>query len=250
VGQKRTVTAGATRHVPPPQQADARFGSRALLAGLALLLVAVPFGLLLLFVRDRWGPLLEVDDGARDDLHGYAVAHPWFVSAMKTLSTAGSTPVYLTVFTAIVCWLVWRRQPRSALFVGVTMVGNALLNLAVKHAVERSRPVLPDPVATAGGLSFPSGHAQSAIAAYAVLLLLLLPRLPRTWRPVVLVVAVLMVLGIGASRVSLGVHYVSDVLAGYALGAAWVIAMVAAFDELRRGRGPARDKPPLSPEAG
>jgi undecaprenyl-diphosphatase len=221
-----------------------------LLAGVALVLVAVPFGLLLLFVRSHWTPLLHVDDGARDGLHGFAVRHQWFVRTAKVLSFAGSTPVYLTAFTVLVVWLAVRRQPRSALFVAVTMAGNSLLNSAVKHLVARSRPSLPDPVATASGLSFPSGHAQSAFAAYAVVLLLLLPRLSRSWRPAAVTAAVVMVLGIGASRVALGVHYVSDVLAGYALGAAWVAAMIAAFDVFRRGRVSPPDQPPLAPQAG
>jgi undecaprenyl-diphosphatase len=221
-----------------------------LLAAVALLLAAVPFGLLLFFVRDRWRPLLSVDDGARDDLHRYAVDHSWFVTTMKVLSFVGSTAVYVPLFALLAAWLVWRRQPRSALFVVVTMLGNALLNSAVKHAVARSRPVLPDPVAHANGLSFPSGHAQSAVAAYSVLLLLLLPRLRGAWRAVAVALAAAMVLGIGASRVSLGVHYVSDVVAGYVLGAAWVVAMVAAFDEMRQERGVPADEPPLSPGAG
>ncbi|MEA2247971.1 MAG: hypothetical protein QOH46_2500, partial [Solirubrobacteraceae bacterium] len=103
--------------------------------------------------------------------------------------------------------------------------------------VDRARPVLPDPVAHANGMSFPSGHAQSAIVAFSVLLLVFLPSLRGAWRWVAVCVAVMMVLGIGFSRVALGVHFVSDVLAGYILGAAWVAAMASAFGAWRRERG-------------
>jgi membrane-associated phospholipid phosphatase len=224
---------------------------RALLAGVALVLVAVPFALLLFLVQDKWAPLARADTGARDELHAYAVDHGPFVTAMRALSTAGSTGVYLAVFAVVVGWLLWRRLPRLALFVAVTVVASSLLNQAVKVAVDRSRPVLPDPVAHASGLSFPSGHAQAAIVGYSVLLLVFLPVLRGIWRPIAVVVAVLMVLGIGFSRVALGVHYVSDVLAGYVLGAAWVAAMVAAFNAWRveRGRPKATLDEGLEPEA-
>jgi undecaprenyl-diphosphatase len=56
-------------------RADARFGARALFAGAALLLVAVPFGLLLFLVEDSWRPLVRMDGGARDDMHAVALRH-------------------------------------------------------------------------------------------------------------------------------------------------------------------------------
>jgi membrane-associated phospholipid phosphatase len=222
---------------------ERRFGIRALLAAAALALVAVPFALLLFLVQGKWKPLLRADTGARDDLHRYAVDHGPFVTAMRVLSAVGSTTVWLAVFAVVVAWLLWRRLPRLALFVAVTVAVSPILNGAVKAAVHRARPVLPDPVAHANGLSFPSGHAQAAIVGSAVLLLVFLPWLLGVWRPIAVVAAVLLTLGIGFSRVALGVHYVSDVLAGYALGAAWVAAMVAAFNALRVERGRSKVQP-------
>ena len=99
----------------------ARFGARAVLAAAALVLVAVPFGLLSFFVQDRWPPLLQVDMAGRDGLHGFAVSHLGFVAFMETLSTIGSWWVYLLVFAMIAGWLLWRRLPRLALFVAVTV---------------------------------------------------------------------------------------------------------------------------------
>jgi membrane-associated phospholipid phosphatase len=224
-------------------RADARFGARAVFAGAALLLVAVPFGLLLFLVEDSWRPLVRIDGGARDDMHAVALDHDGLVSALKTLSTIGSAVVYIPLFAAVAAWLAWRqRLPRLAAFVVVTMTGSVLLNSLVKLAVDRARPVLDDPVAHAAGMSFPSGHAQSAMVAASVLLLVFLPLLRGAWRWVAVGVAVVYVLAIGFARVTLGVHYVSDVLAGYVLGAAWVAAMVAAFNAWRRDRGrPAAD---------
>src|SRR4051794_17131022 len=227
--------AAAPPATAPPEPAG-RFGTRALLAALALVLVAVPFGLLLFLVQDKWPPLLDVDADARDSLHGFAVTHAGMVSATRTLSTIGSAVFYLPLFALVAAWLLWRGRPRLALFVAVTTAGSAGLNALVKLAVHRARPVLPEPVAHANGLSFPSGHAQSAMVAASVLGLLALPRLRGAWRAVAVAAGVAWVLAIGFARVFLGVHFVSDVLAGYVLGAAWVAAMAAAFRAWRRER--------------
>jgi undecaprenyl-diphosphatase len=107
--------------------------------------------------------------------------------------------------------------------------------------VNRARPSLEDPVAQAAGLSFPSGHAQAAVVSYAVLLIVCAPMLRRGRRRIAVAAAALMVLAIGFSRIALGVHYPSDVLGGYVLGTAWVLAMTAAFGAWRRERGPGAD---------
>lgn len=252
----RTVTAcgyigrmsAAPELAPAPTK---RFGARAILAAVALLIVAVPFALLLFLVKDKWGPLAGADSGLEGDLHTYAEAHSRFVDVMQGLSTLGSTPVYLVVFVLITAWLLWRRLPRLAIFVGVTVAGSSLLNSAVKFAVDRARPVLPDPVAHAGGNSFPSGHAQAAIVGYSVFLLVFFPLIRKTWRTAAMVAAALIVLAIGFSRIALGVHFLTDVVGGYVLGAAWVAAMTAAFSAWRQeqGRTPVEPKEGLEPEA-
>jgi membrane-associated phospholipid phosphatase len=219
-----------------PASPDARFGVRSVLAMMALAIVAVPFGLLLLLVLGEWTPLLSLDNGARDDLHHYTVEHPAFAAVMKTMSTVGSARVYLTVFAFVTAWLLYRRRPRPAAFVVVTVTGSGVLNALVKRAVQRARPVVADPVTTATGLSFPSGHAQSAVVTYTTLLLLFWSAMRSVWRRVAVTVAAVVVLGIGLSRVALSVHYVSDVFAGYVLGLAWVVAMTALFNAWRQER--------------
>jgi undecaprenyl-diphosphatase len=235
---------------PDEQRHALGFGVRAIVAGGALGLVAVPFGLVLLLVEDKWPPLLRVDDGARDGLHAVALQHRWFVVTMETLATIGRWWVYLPVFLVVVGWLLSRRLVRLAVFVAVTVGVSPGINDLVKVTVDRARPVLPDPVAHESGASFPSGHAQAAVVGYAVLLLVFLPVLHGGLRRLAIAVALLMVLGIGLSRVALGVHYVSDVLAGYVLGAAWVAAMIASFNVWRREDGLSRTRPAdgLEPE--
>ena len=206
----------------------------------------MPFGFLLFLVKSRWEPLRELDEGARDALNAYAADHAGFVTAMEVLSDAGTYVVYLPLFAVLAAWLVWRGLPRLAMFVAVTTAVGPLLNRLAKALVDRSRPVLPEPVAQADGLSFPSGHAQSAMVAVLVLLLVLLPLVHGRRRLAAFALAAAWVLAIGFSRVALGVHYVTDVLAGYALGAAWVAAMTAAFRAWRRERG----RPETDPSEG
>src|SRR5215211_8354271 len=114
----RSMTSRAA--AAPPSQPGARLGARALLAALALALVAVPFGLLLFLVEDRWPPLLEVDDGARDALHDLARDHAGLVTAMRVLSTIGSAYLYIPLFAGVAVWQLWRGRTRLAIFVAVT----------------------------------------------------------------------------------------------------------------------------------
>jgi undecaprenyl-diphosphatase len=231
-----TVMPHESEHLPPPSgsqpsgEPSARRDARGFLAAISLALLVVPFSLTLLLVEDSWAPLLRIDRGARDTLHRYAVAHGGFVTAMQLVSNCGSWVFWVVALTPVVAWLLWRRLPRLALFVVVTMAGSSLLNVVVKSSVHRLRPALSDPVARAQGLSFPSAHAQAAIVGYAVLLIVFLPLLQGAWRRAAVTFAVLAVLAIGFSRVALGVHYVSDVVGGFILGSAWVAGMAAAFN--------------------
>ena len=125
--------------------------------------------------------------------------------------------------------LLARQRLRRAAFVVVTIAGSSLVNMAVKATVNRDRPAVDQPFVNEPGASFPSGHSQAAMVGYGVLLLLLLPALSRGWRRAAFVLAVVMVVGIGFSRVALAAHFVSDVLAGFALGAVWLGLMTAIF---------------------
>ncbi len=127
-----------------------RFGTRATLAGLALVLMALPFALLLVLVGTGWDPLVDLDLGASDGLHGVALDHGAFVTTLKVISTIGSAWIYLPLFTALAIWLAARGLRRVAAFVVVTVGATPILNSLAKSAVDRSRPVLPEPVAHAG----------------------------------------------------------------------------------------------------
>ena len=191
--------------------------------------LAVPFLLLLLLVSDRWAPLATADQGARDSLHIYGLGQPWFVGLMRTFSDSGSSLAWQIITVIVTAILLVRRHWRLAAFTVVTIGGSSLVNTVVKATVNRARPLVDQPFVNEPGASFPSGHSQAAVVGYGVLLLLLLPALSRPWRRIAIVFAVLMVIGIGFSRVALAAHFVSDVLAGFALGAVWLGLMTAIF---------------------
>ena len=88
-----------------------------------LAVAAVPFSLLLLFVESRWEPLLELDNGARDGLHTYALSHPLFVTIMRVVSNSGSALAWQIVTVGLAVVLLVRRRIRLAVFVIVTNAG-------------------------------------------------------------------------------------------------------------------------------
>jgi membrane-associated phospholipid phosphatase len=215
--------------------------NRFVAAALALLLV--PFTALLLLVRDNWRPLRRTDLNTATGLHAYAVTHPSFVTAMRVLSALGTALAWTFVLGAVTIWLFWRRRTRLAIFVVVTGVGSSLLNNLVKVAVSRTRPMLSHPVVAASGFSFPSGHAQSAVVGCGIVAVVFLPTMAGPLRILAACGLAAFVAAIGFSRIALGVHYLSDVVAGYALGLAWLAAMIAAFDVWNHPASSAQEPP-------
>jgi undecaprenyl-diphosphatase len=192
-------------------------------------LAAIPFAILVLLVQTKSEPVLDVDNDTATSLHTVAVGHPAFTSSMKAVSLVGSPTGWWIVLGAVCAWLLYRRSYRLAAFLLVTALGSWLLNNLIKVTVGRARPRLPEPVASAHGMSFPSGHAQAATVACGILIVIFRPSVRRGRRWWLVVAATLVVALIGFSRIALGVHYVSDVLGGVIIGAAWLLAMTAAF---------------------
>jgi undecaprenyl-diphosphatase len=128
----------------------------------------------------------------------------------------------LPLDVAIAAWLVWKRRYRDALFFVLAVVGSLLVNLGAKNHFTRLRPDLWAPIAPEMSFSFPSGHAMGSMTLGAALALLAWPTRARWW---VFAGAAAFVLLVGMSRVYLGVHYPSDILAGWTAASAWVLAM-------------------------
>ena len=148
------------------------------------------------------------------------------------LSALGYQWGVVPVDIALVLWLGFKRRLREGLFAGVAVIGSALLNLGAKHLFARQRPSLWESIAPETTYSFPSGHAMGSMTLAWVLVLLAW----RTrWRVPVLVGALAFTLLVGLSRVYLGVHYPSDILAGWAAASLWTVGV---FLLVFRGRRP------------
>ncbi|WP_344647595.1 phosphatase PAP2 family protein [Cryptosporangium japonicum] len=217
--------------------ADRRLLVRFGIALAAACVVAVPVALLALVVKNVDGPVAGLDLGVARTLHDVAVAHPWFVDVLETISSVGRPETFRLVATIAALWLLAMDRPRLALWALVTTWGGALLGVVLKEVVERARPGLPEAVAYADGYSFPSGHALGAFVGCAVLLLLWLNRgrVPGAgWAA-----AAVVVVAVCFSRIALGVHYLSDVIGGCLVGLGWVAATTIVFRTWRRETGAA-----------
>jgi membrane-associated phospholipid phosphatase len=124
--------------------------------------------------------------------------------------------------------LLWARGDRAdAAFVGLAFAGSALVTFALKVLFERPRPAFQDESLNLNTFSFPSGHASASVAVYGAFAIIIL-RDVRTRRGRALVLGTLAILLalVGFSRIYLGAHFLSDVLAGYSLGTAWLMICV------------------------
>ena len=175
------------------------------------------------------GETEQFDQWARASLHSFA--SPAMTRAMNGVSFLGMQFLYAAVPVSFVLFGVLRWK-RAVAWLAISMAGALLLDVTLKWAFHRPRP-LPWYGAAPHSYSFPSGHALVSFCFYGVLAGLVASRLrSRKLRLVCWIVATALVALIGMSRVYLGVHYASDVLAGYLTAAMWV-AMVLAMDRWR-----------------
>ncbi|MFB7917191.1 phosphatase PAP2 family protein [Streptomyces sp. NPDC056061] len=203
---------------PPP-----RTSTRVTPFGTAVV-CSVLFTVLLVLVTTRWSPLMALDRSVARSLHRNAVAEPGLVRANRILTDWVWDPWTMrALVAAAVVALCCRGARMLAAWIAATGVLAAVLQQGLKSAVGRERPRWPDPVDSAHYAAFPSGHAMTAMVSCGLLLWLLHRHgaSPVVWRAA-LVAAGVSVVGVGVTRLYLGVHWPSDVLGGWLLGAALV----------------------------
>ncbi|MGH8893447.1 MAG: phosphatase PAP2 family protein [Actinomycetes bacterium] len=225
--------------------------ARLAMGAVAAVVVAVPFTLLMLLVLSEWEPLDRLDRGVADDLNKAVRDDPTVVDALEVTAVVTSPWFFRITVLATAVWL-WRRQARRlALWAVVTAAVGGTLGVLLKLLVERSRPAFPEPVASASGYSFPSGHALNSMLCVGILILVFLPVLTRRGKTVAYSVGAALVLLTGYDRIALGVHYVSDVIAGWAVALATIAGTAIAFEVWRRehGRRPSTVEEGVEPEA-
>jgi membrane-associated phospholipid phosphatase len=197
-----------------------RYGALLLLVFVGVLLPLAGFGALAHELREGEGfffdaPLLKFAHAAQP-----AGLDRFFVVVAALGYLYGVVPVDIALIAA----LAWKRRLREGLFAGLAIIGSALLNLGAKPLFARDRPSLWQSIAPEGNYSFPSGHAMGSMTLACVVVLLCWPTRAR-W-PASIVAGVSVVL-VGLSRIYLGVHYPSDILAGWTAALAWSVAVYA-----------------------
>lgn len=179
------------------------------------------------------GGAVRFDDAVRAWVHQFA--SPSLTSAMVVISALGSQVLAVAVVIALVIFLrlKWRR---AAIWLLLTVACGLVLELTLKYAYHRPRPA-PFFGAVPHTYSFPSGHSLMSFCIYGVLAGLLSHRIrSAAVRIMVWILAAALVAAIGVSRIYLGMHYPSDVIAGYLAAAVWVSALLAADHVRKRKR--------------
>jgi undecaprenyl-diphosphatase len=179
--------------------------------------------------------IVQVDTRIANWLHAHHV--PNLTTLMLVVTHANST-IAMCAWTGLFAWILWRlREPYWIVTLFLAMTGGLALNLMLKQAYERSRPVFEDPVVVLHSFSFPSGHTAGATLFYGVLAAFLVSRFYDHGRRVACVVAAIIAIALVAfSRMYLGAHFLSDVLAAVSSSTAWLVLCLSSVHAVVRRR--------------
>ena len=156
-------------------------------------------------------------------------ATPDRTEAVRAITELGSSWFAAIVCGGILLWLLWQRRFSTAVAIGGIFLIAKLMETGLKLTFERARPTVVPHLQDAGGYSFPSGHTMTAVITYGLLAAVLVGQLSGRLRYVPPAMAALIVAAVGFSRVYLGVHYLTDVLAGTLVAGACLILAIAAL---------------------
>jgi membrane-associated phospholipid phosphatase len=181
--------------------------------------------------------------GPDHEVAGWFHAHltQTFVSVLRSFTEFGSAEWIGLILFGLVLFFVWKRWWPSLVTLIVAVPGGMLLNEWVKVLVHRQRPFVDGPFVDWSGYSFASGHTIGATLLYGQLLLFILPALKaRHWRLLSIFSAMSLVALVGFSRIALGAHFLTDVLAAVFFGIIWLAFCLFATKSMRlRAASPA-----------
>jgi YegS/Rv2252/BmrU family lipid kinase len=194
-----------------------------------LWVLAVPtalFAILAICIGVGADAITDLDHDVARDAYDYATRHASFVDFLEVVAVVFSNLGAGIVLVLLAAYALWRHERRVAIWIVasgvVAIVGNALIKLAY----ERQRPVFDEPLHEIGGYSFPSGHSSGSGMLVTVAILLTIVLTGRGWkRRIIITLLALIGVGVGASRIFLGVHYLSDVVAGLSFGTAVALGL-------------------------
>nr|MBA3713130.1 phosphatase PAP2 family protein [Pyrinomonadaceae bacterium] len=170
------------------------------------------------------GETQRFDESVRVAVHSFAT--PSLTVLMHGITTLGSTTLLITIGVCVAFAFMLVGWRRGVVLFAITMAGAIILNAALKLSFHRARPVPFFDTPLPSSYSFPSGHALFSVCFYGVLAWLITARIHRRATQIsIWTLAVFLVSLIGLSRIYLGVHYPSDVLAGYAAAFVWLVGV-------------------------
>jgi len=220
--------------------------ARSPIIGLIMMLIGVSlFGVLAINLETH-GPLLQTDTQIVNEFHEAELQ-----SSTLERDTMGAgyylgEHIILAIGALLGIYFLFNRYWTELMMVVVAWLGEGAIWLSLSHYFNRPRPTFALYIWTqAPGPSFPSGHTLSAVMCYGLLAYLLVPKIRlNLWKVFVVLIATLIIIFVGVSRVYTGDHFPTDVLAGYALGVAWTGLAYTAVELISRmivrHRGPAR----------
>ena len=186
-------------------------------------------------------PLTVVDRRLALWLHGHTT--PPLTTVMFVISSFASPVAVGAISVLVAMVLILRRSWHYLLTLVLSVAGGTLLNALLKWIFRRPRPEFAYPLVHAAGYSFPSGHTTAAIVLYGLLAVFAVQTLRSwRWRILAVVASLMLIMLIGYSRMYLGVHYLSDVLAAGAEGVAWLTVCLTAMETLRQRRASNEEK--------
>jgi membrane-associated phospholipid phosphatase len=187
-------------------------------------------------LRTGFGPQLELDARVSEALYAGDERSRALDVLLEVLTAPGLSVFRYVLAVPVLVWLVRRRAWRTVPWVVVAAVFVRHVTSALKEFFGRVRPAFEDGGADYDSLSFPSGHSSGVAALVTIGLVLAWPLLSPGARRVWALLGGLLVLLVGLTRMWLGVHYLSDVLAGWALGIGWTLLTAVALGVLSAGR--------------
>jgi undecaprenyl-diphosphatase len=215
--------------IDPPATPDKR-GVTELAVGFVMALVAtLAFGVLAngVYLQEKFA----LDVYANPFLH--AISSPALDLVMNGITTLGSVPFVAVVFVVVTVFLLYRRYRAEALFLAAAILGSVALNSVLKLFIQRPRPQLPWAQVPLD-YSFPSGHSMDSLVFYLAIALIIWARVKAPAGSIAVIVALVIAISVGFSRIYLGYHYFSDVVGGYAAGLAWLLVVALAFETIPR----------------
>ncbi len=176
--------------------------------------------------------LVQIDTEVANELHGQAT--PASIQMYRVISWIGMEGLWILGALTALYFLLRRQRLHLAIWI-TALIGGTLLNNVLKLVFARARPVFADPFVIEQNFSFPSGHAMMSLIGFGLFAYFGWHALRTSIGRIILVfAAAMLILLVGISRMTLGVHYLSDVVAGFAAGGVWLSACITALNTIQR----------------